>query len=158
MILSLDGKPMENGRQFDVDLYRKPLGQPVSLEVGRGPQRTVLKVPVVERQGDPQQFTDMVTAERNLVPKLGLLGLDLNQQLAQMIPGVRAQRGVVVAGVAGDATPGLLPGDVIYAIDRNPIGTLAELRAGIDSIASGGTVVLQVGREGQLRFLTVTIE
>jgi serine protease Do len=158
MVLSLDGKPMENGRQFDVDLYRKPIGQPVSIEVGRGPQRTVLKVPVVERQGDPQQFTDMVSAEKNLVPKLGLLGLDLTPQLTQMIPGVRAPRGVVVAGVAGDATTGLIPGDVIYAIDRNAIGTLAELRTGLDSVPSGGTVVLQVGREGQLRFLTVTIE
>lgn len=158
MILSLDGKPMENGRQFDVDLYRKPIGQPVSLEVGRGPQRTVLKVPVGERQGDPQQFTDLVSAEKNLVPKLGLLGLDLTPQLAQMIPGVRAARGVVVAGVAGDASTGLAPGDVIYGMDLSPIGTLTELRAGLDSIPSGGTVVLQVGREGQLRFLTVTLE
>ncbi len=158
MVLSLDGKPMENGRQFDVDLYRKPIGQPVSIEVGRGPQRSVLKVPVVERQGDPQQFADMVSAERNLVPKLGLLGLDLTPQLAQMIPGVRGPRGVVVAGVAGDATTGLVPGDVIYSVDLKPVSSLSELRTGLDSIAAGGTVVLQVGREGQLRFFTVTLE
>lgn len=158
MVLSLDGKPMENGRQFDVDLYRKPIGQPVAIEIGRGPQRSVLKVPVMERERDPQQFADMVTAERNLVPKLGLLGLDVSPQLAQMIPGLRAPHGVVVAGVAGDATAGLIPGDVIYGIDLKPISTLSELRAGLDSIPSGGTVVLQVGREGQLRFLTVTLE
>lgn len=158
MVLSLDGKPMENGRQFDVDLYRKPIGQPVSVEVGRGPQRVVLNVPVVERQGDPLQFTDMVSAEKNLVPKLGLLGLDLTPQLAQMIPGIRAPRGVVVAGVAGDASTGLVPGDVIHAIDRNAISSLAELRAGLDTIPAGGTVVLQIARQGQLRFLTVTIE
>jgi serine protease Do len=158
MILSLDGKPMENGRQFDVDVYRKPIGQPVSLEVGRGPQRINLRVPVVERRGDPMRFTDLVSPDRNLVPRLGVLALDLTPQLAQMIPGLRSQRGVVVAGVAADAASGLEPGDVIYGIDRSPIGTLSELRTGLDSLPVGGSVVLQVGREGQLRFVTVTIE
>jgi serine protease Do len=158
LILSLDGKPMENGRQFDVDLYRKPIGQPVTLEVGRGPQRLILKVPVLERRGDPQQFSDLVSSERNLVPRLGVLGLELTPQLAQVIPGLRARRGVVVAAVAGDAAGGLEAGDVIYAVDRGPIGTLAELRAGLDSLPAGGVVVLQVGREGQLRFLAVTLE
>ena len=158
VIYTVDGKPMENGRQFDVDLYRKPIGQPVALEVGRGPTRSVIRVPVVERRGDPQQFSDVVTADRNLVSRLGFLGLDLNPEVGQLIPGLRAPRGVVVAAVAGDAVSGLRPGDVIYALDRRAIGTLAELRAGVDSLPTGGTVVLQVGREGQLRFLTVTLE
>lgn len=158
VVLSVDGKPMENGRQFDVDVYRKPIGQPVSLEVGRGPQRINLRVPVVERRGDPMRFTDLVSPDRNLVPRLGVLALDLTPQLAQMIPGLRSQRGVVVAGVAADAASGLEPGDVIYGIDRSPIGTLSELRTGLDSLPVGGSVVLQVGREGQLRFVTVTIE
>jgi serine protease Do len=158
MILSLDGKPMENGRQFEVDVYRKPIGQPVTLEVGRGPQRLILKVTVAERRGDPQQFSDLVSPERNLVPRLGVLGLELTPQLAQVIPGLRAPRGVVVAAVAGDAAGGLEPGDVIYAVDRAPVGTLAELRAGLDSLPAGGNVVLQVGREGQLRFVTVVLE
>lgn len=158
MILSLDGKPVENGRQFDVVLYRKPIGQPVTLEVGRGEDRLTVKVPVIERRGDPQQFSDLVSTERNLVSRLGLLGLELTPQLTQLIPGLRAERGVVVAAVAADAPSGLTPGDVIYAVDRTAIGTLAELRTGVDTISAGGRVVLQIGREGQLRFLTVTLE
>lgn len=158
LIYSIDGKPMENGRQFDVDLYRKPIGQPVTLEVGRGLQRVVLKVPVVERRGDPQQFSDVVTAEKNLVPRLGFLGLDLTPEVAPLIPGLRSQRGVVVAAVAGDAGSGLQAGDVIHAVDRTAIGSLAELRAGLDRLPAGGSVVLQVGRQGQLRFLTVILE
>ncbi|HWA56569.1 MAG TPA: trypsin-like peptidase domain-containing protein [Gemmatimonadales bacterium] len=158
LVYSVDGKTMENGRQFDVDLYRKPIGNPVTLEVGRGPQRVIVKVPVVERRGDPLQFSDVVTAEQNLVPRLGFLGLDLNEQVAQLIPGLRAPRGVVVAAVAGDASSGLRAGDVIYAVDGAAIGSLAELRAAVDSQKSGGSLVLQVGREGQLRFLTVVLE
>lgn len=158
VVYTIDGKPIENGRQFDVALYRKPIGQPVTLEIGRGPTRSVVRVTVIERRGDPQQFSDVVTAERNLVPRLGFLGLDLTPEVGQLIPGLRAPRGVVVAAVAGDAVSGLRPGDVIYAVDRRPVATLNDLRAGVDSLPAGGSVVLQVGREGQLRFITVPLE
>src|SRR5918994_1370173 len=40
VILSLDGKPMENGRQFDVNVYRRPIGGGVNFEVGGGVPRT----------------------------------------------------------------------------------------------------------------------
>jgi S1-C subfamily serine protease len=65
-----------------------------------------------------------------------------------------------VAGVATDAQgpSGLVPGDVIYGINGEPVRALADLRAAIAQVEPSGTPVLQVGREGQLRYLTVTIE
>jgi serine protease Do len=158
MVYSVDGKPLENGRQFDVTLYRKPLGQPVTLDVGRGMQRLAIRVPVVERRDESQQFTGLVTPERNLVPRLGVLGLDLTPELAKMIPGVRASRGVVVAAVAADAIVGLEPGDVIDAVNGAPLGSLADLRTALGGLPAGAPAVLQVGRQGELRFVTVTLE
>ena len=32
----MNGKPMENARQFDVNLYRYGMGQKVTLEILRG--------------------------------------------------------------------------------------------------------------------------
>ncbi len=158
MIYALDGKPMENGRQFDVNLYRKPIGQPVALEVVRGPQRLVLRVPVVERRDETAQLRTLVTPEQNLIPRLGVLGLDLTPELAQMIPGVRAPRGVAIAAVAGDAVAGLEPGDVVYGLNGAPVAGLAELRTSLAALSAGQVAVLHAGRQGQLRFLTVTIE
>jgi len=158
MVYSVDGKPLENGRQFDVTLYRKPLGQPVTLDVGRGVQRLAIRVPVVERRDESQQFTGLVTPERNLVPRLGVLGLDLTPELAKMIPGVRVSRGVVVAAVAADAIAGLEPGDVIDAVNGAPLGSLADLRTALGGLPAGAPAVLQVGRQGELRFVTVTLE
>lgn len=158
MIYALDGKPMENGRQFDVNLYRKPIGQPVALEVVRGPQRLVLRVPVVERRDEAGQLRTLVTPEQNLIPRLGVLGLDLTPELAQMIPGVRAPRGMAVAAVAADAVAGLEPGDVVYALNGAPVAGLAELRTTLAALPAGGVAVLHVGRRGQLRFLTVALE
>ena len=160
VVVSVDGKPMENGRQFDVTLYRRPIGSTVNLEVARGLQRISFRVPVVERQDEANRLLDRVTPEQNLIPRLGILGLDLTPELAAAIPGVRDLRGVVVAGVAADAEQpaGLLPGDVIYGVNGVSVKTLGDLRSAIGQVAANVPVVFQVGRQGQLRFVTVTLE
>jgi S1-C subfamily serine protease len=140
MIYTLDGKPMENSRQFAVNLYRKPIGQVATLEVRRGPQRQILRVPVVERPDDGARLSALVTPEENLVPRLGVLGLALTAELAQMIPGVRAPQGVVVASVASDAVARLEPGDVIHALNGAAVANLAQLRAGLDPLPAGQVV------------------
>jgi serine protease Do len=160
VIVSVDGKPMENGRQLDVTLYQRQIGGSVSLEVRRGPQLLSLKVPVVERREEADRFRHMVTPDQNLISRLGILGLELTPELARMIPGIRNPQGVVVAGVALDAegSSGPRPGDVIYGVNGVPVRKLADLRGAIGQIASDTTAVLQVGRQGQLRFLTVTLQ
>ena len=159
VILSLDGKPMENGRQFDVNVYRRPIGGAVNLEVGRGLQRINIRVPVVERKDEEDRFRDLVTPERNLIPRLGILGLDLTPDLARGIPGLRSPHGVIVAIVAGDGRDaGLVAGDVIHGVNGSPVRTLADLRSAVGQIAADSAAVLQVGRRGQLRFVTRTLE
>jgi len=160
VILSVDGKPMENARQFDVNLYKRKPGSTARLEVGRGLQRVNLPVTVVERRDQSDVFRDLVTPEKNLIRRLGILALDLTPELTRMIPGVRAPQGVVVAGVTSDAQgeAGPVPGDVIYSINGEAVRTLAALRSAIEPIGADSSVVLHVGRQGQLRFLTVTVE
>jgi serine protease Do len=160
VILSVDGKPMENGRQLDVTLYQRRPGTPVHLEVERGLQRMTLTVPVVERRDEADRFRDLVTPEKNLIAKLGLLGLDLTPDLARMIPALRDPHGVVVAGVALDAQnpSGPLPGDVIYGVNGARVRTLSDLRTAVGQVPSDSSAILHVGRQGQLRFLVVTVE
>ena len=38
IVLRLDGKPMENGRQLQVNLYSRAVGDTVRLEIARGEQ------------------------------------------------------------------------------------------------------------------------
>lgn len=160
VIVSLDGKALENGRQFDVNMYRKKPGTTVTLDVARGPQRATVRVPVVERRDNSDQFRDMVSPEKNLIPRLGILALDITPELAQMIPALRSDQGVVVAAVGSDAdgTAGLAAGDVIYGVNASQVRTLAELRAAVDAQATATGVVLQVGRAGQIRFLALTLD
>jgi len=77
-----------------------------------------------------------------------------------MIPGIRQEHGVVVAGVASEArgAAGPVAGDVIYGVNGEAVRTLEDLRGVIGRFAPDSSAVLQVGRQGQLRFLTVTLE
>ena len=160
VILSVNGKPIENGRQFDVTLYQRPVGTPVNLEVGRGLQRLTLKVPLVERQDEAERLQGMVSREQNLVERLGILGLDVTPELAQVIPDLRAPGGVAVAGVAMDAggSAGLVAGDVIYALNGERVTDLAGLRSALTKVGPSQPAVLHVGREGQLRFVTLSLD
>ena len=117
-------------------------------------------MPVVERREAGGQFDEMVSPERNLVARLGILGMDLTPDLARAIPGLRSQQGVIVAAIAGDAASAgtLMPGDVIHAMNGAGLTSLAQLRTAIQSAAPGSNVVFQVWREGQLRYVALGIE
>ena len=52
LVMALDGKPMENGRQLQVNLYRRSVGELVSLDLFRDGQPLKVSVAVTERK-DP---------------------------------------------------------------------------------------------------------
>jgi serine protease Do len=161
IVLALDGKTMENGRQFDVNVYQRPIGTLIGLDVLRGSQRLSFQVPVIERPDDVTRFTLMVTPEENLISRLGILALDLTPQTAALLPNLRSSSGVLVAARAPDAVYGsvaLAPGDVVSALNGRPITGLAQLRAALDALQVGAPVVLHVERRGQLRYLAFELE
>ncbi len=161
LILALDGKVMENGRQFDVNLYQRAIGDLVSLDVLRSSQKLAFRVRVIEREDDYGLFAEMVTPEKSLVPKLGILGLDIDGQIAKILFPPRRLGGVLVAARSGNFLywqEGFLPGDVIYSINGTEISSLASLRAMVAEFETGDPVVVQVQRQETLRFITFEIE
>jgi|HubBroStandDraft_1064217.scaffolds.fasta_scaffold03735_2 serine protease Do len=161
IVLNLDGKPMENARQLEVNLWRFPVGDKVSLEVLRGVDRLTMDVPVTAQDDDPQRFADLVDPEKNLIPKLGILGVGIDRRLAAMLPDLRKQYGIVVAARAADAEGldvDLRPGDVIYAINNEPTTTVAALTTALGQMKSGDAVVLQLERDGALMYVAFEME
>jgi serine protease Do len=161
IVLSLDSKPMENARQLEVNLWRFPVGDKVNLEVLRGANRLTMDVSVTAQDDDPQRFADMVNPEKNLIPKLGILGVEIDRKLAPLLPDLRKQYGVVVAARAA-GTEGvdedLRPGDVIYSINNQPTSTVASLTTALAQMKSGDAVVLQVERDGSLMYVAFEME
>jgi serine protease Do len=156
VVLKLDGKVMENARQLEVNLYPRAPGGSVTLEVQRGAARQTFVVPVVERPGDPARFADRVSSERNSVPRLGVLALDLDEVVAALLPGLRARAGAVVATAEGrsEADP-LQPGDVIYSVNQEPVPSVDKLREVLARLEPNAPAVLQVERNGELRFVVL---
>jgi serine protease Do len=161
IVLTLDGKKLENGRQCDVNIYGKKIGGEVQLEILRGGRRLTRKVKVVERVEPNMRFLSMVTPERNLIPRIGVLVLDLDAQIRRMLPDLRRTEGVVVAARAADAQvfgESLEPGDVIYAVNGQAVPDLRSLRQRLDGLGFGEVAVLQLERAGTLRYLTMELE
>jgi serine protease Do len=161
IVLNLDDKPMENARQLEVNLWRFPVGDKVSLDVLRGTERLTMDVSVTAQDDDPQRFADLVNPEKNLIPKLGILGVEIDRKLAPLLGDLRKQYGIVVAARAAGAEGldvDLRPGDVIYAINNEPTATIAALTTALAHMKSGDAVVLQVERDGALMYAAFEME
>ncbi len=160
VVLSLDGKPMENARQFMVNLYRPHVGEMVRLEVLRGRDARTVPVEVVERPDDPGRFNSLVTTPANRIGPLGVLALDLTPQVKQLLPPLRKGLGILVANRTADAPrseDGFRTGDIIYQVNDEPVTNVAELRGLLDRMPSGAPAVVQVERGGRLRFVTLEL-
>jgi len=161
VILSMDGKPIQNVRQFGTNLYRLAIDATVTLEILRGTETFKAKVPVVARPDDPSRFLEMADPERNLVERLDILGIDIDDNVASVLGRLRRKSGVLVAGMSSDATPPgdrFQPGDVIHSVDRTPVASLTELRAAVADLKDGDPVVVQIEREGALEFVAFEID
>jgi serine protease Do len=161
MIVSMDGKVMENGRQFDVNVYRRRIGESVDLAVLRDGKSLRLSVKVIARPAPATRFLTMVDPERNLVPELGILVLDRTPEIERLLPSLRRKTGVVVAGRSAEAPfwkGGLLPGDVIYAINNKPVGRIDDMRRIVGALKAYDAVVIQIERQGHLQFVAFEFE
>jgi serine protease Do len=162
VVLTLDGKPMENGRQFQVGLYRHLVGDVVMLEILREGQTLRTPVAMAEREDPLAGLSAAIDPRQHLVPRLGILGVDLDPKIAELLPARRVQTGVVVvstvAGAIDSREGGLAPGDIVYSVNRKPIAGVAELRASVSAVSVGDPVVLQLERDGALMYLAFTAE
>ena len=162
VILTLDGKPMENGRQFQVGLYRHLVGDVIALEILRGGQTQQARVTMAERDDPLAGLSASLDPRRHLVQRLGVLGIDMDQQVAAILPARRVRTGVVVAttvaGAIDSREGGLAPGDIVYSVNGQPVAGLTELRAALDALNVGDVAVLQLERQGALMYVAFTVE
>lgn len=156
VISTLNGKAMENARQFNVNIYRPSIGEKVKLKVLRGRNELEIDVPVVERPNQAGEFAELASREENLISELGIFAVDLTQRLRDEIINARRDEGVLVAARSADSLildDSFRAGDVIYAVNRESTPTVARLREVLSKLKSGDSVAVQVERDGRLRFI-----
>jgi S1-C subfamily serine protease len=161
LVLSLDDKPMENGRQFRINIYSRGVGEQVVLNVRRGERTAQVRVQVAERPSGTARLSELIGVQR-AIPVLGVLVLDLSPVVAQALPSVRQEKGAVIVKVAANAPYSqqgrLLSGDVVYSLNGKPIGSGEDLERAAASLKPGTPTVLQIERDGTLMYVAFRVE
>ena len=160
VIGAVDGRSVESLAQFGAIMYLRKGGEAVKFDVIRGSQRLILEIQVAERRDEVHRVADL-DPEGNLIAKLGILGVAINKNISEALPGLRIASGVIVAARAAYAATveaGLQSGDIIHALNRVDIISLDGLRQALDKLKTGDSVVLQIERQGELMYLAVDME
>jgi serine protease Do len=161
IIISADDRPIDTLPALNAAMYLHPLDEVMKLVVLRGGEKKVLYVPVSEHRDPMDKLIDAVDPDQSLVPRLGILAVDLNEQIRSIAGNLRNPSGVVViaraANLIGPET-GLKTGDVIHSVDKTPVDSVESLRARLRGLKPSAPVVLQVERDGQLQWLAFEME
>jgi serine protease Do len=155
IILKLNGMAIESLPMYSASLYLRRSGDAVALEVARGTETVKLEIPVTAEDQDLDNMVGSLDPAKSLVNRLGILGLEINSKMVQLFPDLRIKSGIVVAARAAGAAMerGLESGDVIHQVNTTDIASLEGLREVIRALKPGDAVVLQIERDGALRYL-----
>jgi len=161
IILTADDRRIETLPSLSSALYLHRLDQVVKLEILRGNEKKTLYVPAIESRDHMDELLDAVNPENSLVPRLGVLAIDITVDLKARFGSLRIPSGVIVVGRAADLImpdTGLQAGDVIHQLNTTPIDSMDTLRAAVGALKAGDAVVLQIERGGGLLWVSFEME
>jgi serine protease Do len=162
IILTADDRRIETLPSLSAALYLHRLDQVVKLEILRGAEKKTLYVPAIESRDQMEELFDTVNAEDSLIPRLGVIAIDLSPDLRTRLgSSLRIPSGVVVVGRAVDLImpdTGLQAADIIHQLNTTSIDSMATLRAAVGALKTGDAVVLQVERDGGLMYVSFEME
>ena len=160
ILVSVDGQPADNLPTVSYNFRLRDSAENVQLVVLRGAQEQKLSVKAVEQRSDFDSVSAQADPQRNLVPELGILGVEIDARIAAAASGLRDPNGVIVIARAAGATSEvpLLPRDVIRTLNNRQITTLQSLRDALRGATRGAPMTLQIQREARLMYVTFLFE
>jgi Do/DeqQ family serine protease len=134
IVVGMNGRPVRSPSELRARLGLTPVGEAVDLRVRRGNETRTVRVTIAP----PAQYA---TAEGHAVPQLpGMKVVEIERGS----PLYRQIQGLVVAGVEANSRAwqtGFRPGDIIYAVNRRRVRTLAEFQNAMRGVERGGFTV-----------------
>jgi serine protease Do len=162
IILAFNGRRMATKHQLEANVFRLAPGTKVMLRLQRGDDQMELPVITEEESGNElDTLADQVDPVKNVVPELGIVGLDITKQIHELMPELRRPAGVVVAARSANAPysgPALNTGDVIYGVNHRVIASVEQLRQTLHATKTGDSLVLTIEREGHLIYVPIELD
>ncbi len=161
VILSLDGYPVDNVPIFTLALYLLNTRDTATLQVLRGDKKMELEVPIYEPRNDPSRLSDLGDPKKDVIPKLGIVGVTVTPEIADILGEMRLPGGVLVTAIVANrlaVASGLQEGDVVHSLNRTPIKSMDDLRAAFGKLQPGDPAAMLVERTGKLTYVTFEME
>jgi serine protease Do len=153
IILEYNGKETKSTRDLSMAVADTQVGVPAKLKVLRDGKMISLEVAVGERPSERAEASQ--STDRSEHAKLGVTVENVDPDSARQL-NLTSASGVLVTNVQPGSPAdegGVHPGDVIREINHKPVNNVSDLQSVIRSLKAGSTVLLNVIRQGQARFL-----
>ena len=153
IILEFNHQPIQTAHDLLSAVANARVGSLARIRTARNGKEIPFDVTVGERPSAVAEF--FRSPEGNAPGELGIM-------VENVTPDVQAQmhlasdKGVLVIEVIPGSSAesgGVLPGDVIHSINREPVNKAADLLAAMRNLKENGTVMLGLERRGRLLYL-----
>ena len=158
VITSYQDSPVEDAVSLQRLVTRTAVGTKAPVKVIRDGHEKDLTVTIGE-QPDTVQVAKAETAEADYAFG-GVAVQDLDRETAKELGLKGKAQGVVVTGVepeSGAEKAGLMAGDVIREINRQPVKSVKEFEKASAAIKKGDNVLILINRRGNALFLTAKV-
>jgi serine protease Do len=161
VIIEFDGKRVTSPKQLTEVVADTPVGKTSEVKYVRDGHVETATIKLGERPGKvgEDEQPGNVDPEEN-VGKFGVSVSNLTVQLARELK-LKVSTGVVIQNIQPDspaAEAGLQRGDVIHRVNRTPIANRQDFFKAMSLVKGDHDITLQVERNGQLQFVTVTLD
>ena len=158
VITSYQGSPVEDAVALQRLVTRTAVGTKVPVKVIRDGREKDLTVTIAE-QPDYTRIAKADLAEADYA-FAGVAVQDLDRETAKELGFKGKTQGVVVTSVEPDSgaeKAGLMPGDVIREINRQPVKSVKEFEKVSSAVKKGENVLILINRRGSSLFLTAKV-
>lgn len=158
VIIEYQGTPVEDAVALQRLVTRTPVGSKVPVKVIRDGREREITVTIGE-QPDTTKIAKAETGETEYA-FAGVAVQDLDQETAKELGLKGKPQGVVVTTVEPESSAekaGLMPGDVIREINRQPVKSVKDFEKMSSGVKKGDSVLMLINRRGSSLFLSAKI-
>jgi len=160
VVTQADGHPVLVNHDISKFIVTAKIGDVLHLVVMRDDKPVKIDLTLI-KEPTPDQLNAWLTGSekpRGPPAALGMWFAGLTEDMHRELHIAPTIQGVVIGGIAEKspaASIGLLPGDVLTSVNRQPIANPAEAIAKLNAAVEQGDVLILVNRHGDAQFMVV---
>jgi serine protease Do/serine protease DegQ len=141
VIVAMNGHPVRSASELRARLGLTPIGEEVELRVNRGTESRTVRAQIAA----PQEVAGGEGRPVPQLPGMSVVEIERGSVLYQRLHG----GGLVVSAIEPGSRAfqaGFRSGDIIYAVNRQRVQTLAQLQAALQGVERGDSVAVSLLR------------